>query len=162
MTVLDWLMDSDPSLRWQVLQDLSNAAPEAVTAEGARVATEGWGARLLALRDEGGCVGYVLLGQNLVKVDHRLFGRSGEAALNTRLHPGHEDRVPEFFPAFFRFVDCHDRPATLGCPAGVEDLTLGQEPRARMDGCKRRLLLFLGASREEVHDSVGRGGHNNS
>jgi len=36
MTVLDWLMDSDPSLRWQVLQDLSNAAPEAVTAERAR------------------------------------------------------------------------------------------------------------------------------
>ena len=54
MTVLDWLMDSDPSLRWQVLQDLSNAAPEAVTAERARVATEGWGARLLALRDEDG------------------------------------------------------------------------------------------------------------
>lgn len=54
MTVLDWLMDSDPSLRWQVLQDLSNAVPEVVTAERARVATEGWGARLLALRDEDG------------------------------------------------------------------------------------------------------------
>ena len=37
-----------------VLQDLSNAAPEVVTAERARVATEGWGARLLALRDEDG------------------------------------------------------------------------------------------------------------
>jgi hypothetical protein len=54
MTVLDWLMDSDPSLRWQVLQDLGGAGPEVVAAERARVATEGWGARLLALRDEDG------------------------------------------------------------------------------------------------------------
>ena len=54
MTVLDWLLDSDPSLRWQVLRDLAGAAPEVVAAERARVATEGWGARLLALRDGDG------------------------------------------------------------------------------------------------------------
>jgi hypothetical protein len=50
----DWLLDSDPALRWQVLRDLTSAAPEEVAAERARVATEGWGARLLALRDEDG------------------------------------------------------------------------------------------------------------
>jgi hypothetical protein len=54
MTVLKWLLDSDPSLRWQVLRDLAGAAPEAVAAERARVTTEGWGARLLALRDDDG------------------------------------------------------------------------------------------------------------
>jgi len=55
MTVLDWLLDeSDPALRWQVLRDLSDAPPEVVAAERARVATEGWGARLLALRDDDG------------------------------------------------------------------------------------------------------------
>jgi hypothetical protein len=54
MTVLDWLLDSDPALRWQVLRDLSAAAPAAVAAERARVATEGWGARLLAARDADG------------------------------------------------------------------------------------------------------------
>ncbi len=54
MTVLDWLLDSDPSLRWQVLRDLAGAPPEAVADERARVATEGWGARLLALRDDDG------------------------------------------------------------------------------------------------------------
>jgi hypothetical protein len=54
MTVLDWLLDSDPALRWQVLRDLSDAAPEAVAAERARVATDGWGARLLALRGDDG------------------------------------------------------------------------------------------------------------
>jgi hypothetical protein len=54
MTVLDWLLDSDPALRWQVLRDLNDAPPEAVAAERARVATEGWGAQLLALRADDG------------------------------------------------------------------------------------------------------------
>jgi hypothetical protein len=47
MTVIDWLVDSDPSIRWQVMQDLTAAPPEEVRAERARVATVGWGARLL-------------------------------------------------------------------------------------------------------------------
>lgn len=51
----DWLLDgSDPALRWQVLRDLADAPPEVVAAERARVATEGWGARLLAARDKDG------------------------------------------------------------------------------------------------------------
>ncbi|MEA2207470.1 MAG: hypothetical protein QOE77_4246, partial [Blastocatellia bacterium] len=54
MTVLDWLLDSDPSVRWQALRDLTDAAPAAVAAERARVAVEGWGARLLAARDPDG------------------------------------------------------------------------------------------------------------
>jgi hypothetical protein len=54
MTVLDWLLDSDPALRWQVLRDLADAPDDVVAAERARVATEGWGARLLALRDPDG------------------------------------------------------------------------------------------------------------
>jgi hypothetical protein len=54
MTVLEWLLDSDPGLRWQVLQDLTDAPPGDVAAERARVAVEGWGARLLALRDDDG------------------------------------------------------------------------------------------------------------
>lgn len=54
MSVFDWLLDSDPALRWQVLRDLTDAPPEAVAAERARVPTEGWGARLLALRGEDG------------------------------------------------------------------------------------------------------------
>lgn len=54
MTVLDWLLDSDPSVRWQVLRDLAGAPADVVSAERARVAAEGWGARLLALRGEDG------------------------------------------------------------------------------------------------------------
>lgn len=54
MTVLDWLLDSDPSIRWQVMRDLAGEPAEAVAAERAKVATEGWGARLLALQDADG------------------------------------------------------------------------------------------------------------
>ncbi len=54
MNVIDWLLDGDPAIRWQVLQDLTDASPEEVGAERARVEHEGWGARLLALEDEDG------------------------------------------------------------------------------------------------------------
>ena len=54
MTVLDWMLDSDPSIRWQALRDLAGAPAEVVAAERARVATEGWGARMLALQGEDG------------------------------------------------------------------------------------------------------------
>lgn len=54
MTVIDWLLDSDPSLRWQVMRDLLDARPDEIAAERARVATEGWGARLLALQGPEG------------------------------------------------------------------------------------------------------------
>ncbi len=54
MDVVAWLLDSDPAIRWQVMRDLTDAPEEDVAAERARVAGEGWGARLLALqRDDG-------------------------------------------------------------------------------------------------------------
>jgi hypothetical protein len=54
VTVVDWLLDSDPSIRWQVMRDLTDASAEEVAAERARVATEGAGARLLALQAADG------------------------------------------------------------------------------------------------------------
>ncbi|HWB35997.1 MAG TPA: hypothetical protein VHA75_08230 [Rugosimonospora sp.] len=54
MGVLDWLLDADPALRWQVLRDLTDAGPDEVAAERARVEHEGWGARLLALEGPDG------------------------------------------------------------------------------------------------------------
>jgi len=54
MVVQDWLLDSDPAIRWQVLQDLAHAPAEVAAAERAKVATVGWGARLLALQGEDG------------------------------------------------------------------------------------------------------------
>ena len=52
--VIRWLLDSDPAIRWQVLRDLIGAPAAEVAAERARVATEGWGAQLLALQGPDG------------------------------------------------------------------------------------------------------------
>jgi hypothetical protein len=52
--VVDWLLEGDPAIRWQVLHDLMDASPDEVAAERARVEHEGWGARLLAAEDDDG------------------------------------------------------------------------------------------------------------
>jgi hypothetical protein len=51
---LDWLLDADPSIRWQVMRDLTDAPADAVAAERARIAHEGWGAQILARQDADG------------------------------------------------------------------------------------------------------------
>ena len=53
-SVIRWLLDSDPSIRWQAMRDLIGAPAEEVAAERARVATAGAGARLLALQGADG------------------------------------------------------------------------------------------------------------
>jgi hypothetical protein len=54
VSVIDWLLEGDPSIRWQVLRDLTDASSREVAAERARVEHEGWGARLLALEGADG------------------------------------------------------------------------------------------------------------
>jgi hypothetical protein len=54
MRVVDWLLDGDPAIRWQVLADLMDAPAGEVAAERARVEHDGWGARLLAVEDPDG------------------------------------------------------------------------------------------------------------
>jgi hypothetical protein len=53
-SVVEWLLNSDPSVRWQVLRDLRGAPEPEYRAERAKVETEGWGARLLACEDDDG------------------------------------------------------------------------------------------------------------
>jgi hypothetical protein len=52
--VIEWLLDGDPAIRWQVMRDLIDASPDEVAGERARVEHEGWGARLLAAEDPDG------------------------------------------------------------------------------------------------------------
>jgi hypothetical protein len=54
MSVLEWLLDSDPSIRWQVMRDLIAESDATVARERSRVAAEGWGARLLDLQGSDG------------------------------------------------------------------------------------------------------------
>ena len=54
VTAIDWLLDSDPAVRWQVLRDVTGAPAGEVAAERSRVTREGWGARLLDLQEPDG------------------------------------------------------------------------------------------------------------
>ena len=53
-SLMTWLLDSDPALRWQVERDLVGEPPAVWEATRARIATEGFGARLLALQGPDG------------------------------------------------------------------------------------------------------------
>ena len=55
--VVRWLLDSDPSIRWQVLRDLTGASADEVAAERGKLATEGACARLLRLQSPDGLWG---------------------------------------------------------------------------------------------------------
>ena len=54
MTIEDWMLESDPAIRWQVLRDLLDTQADVVATERARAATEGWGARLIAAQRPDG------------------------------------------------------------------------------------------------------------
>lgn len=54
MNVMKWLLDSDPAIRWQVMRDLTEEDEPVITAERSRVATEGWGARVLRSQSSRG------------------------------------------------------------------------------------------------------------
>ena len=54
MDVIDWLLEGDPAIRWQVLRDLVDAPAGEVAAERGKAEHDGWGARLLALEDPDG------------------------------------------------------------------------------------------------------------
>jgi hypothetical protein len=48
MNTIDWLLDSDPAISWQVMRDLMDASPAAIAAERSRVPRAGIGAEILA------------------------------------------------------------------------------------------------------------------
>jgi hypothetical protein len=82
---LKWLLASDPSIRWQVMRDLTNETPAAIAAERSRIGTEGWGAQLLARQSPAGDWGggrqwdLVTLWSLVVLMDLGLDPASGQA-----------------------------------------------------------------------------------
>jgi len=54
VNIIDWLLDSDPAVRWQVMRDLTDASAEAVAAERIRIPREGVGAEILACQGADG------------------------------------------------------------------------------------------------------------
>ncbi len=54
MDTIDWLLGSDPAIRWQAMRDFTDSSPQAIAAERARVPHEGVGAEILACQGTDG------------------------------------------------------------------------------------------------------------
>jgi hypothetical protein len=143
VSVHDWLLDSDPAIRWQVLRDLADASPEMVAAERSRVATEGWGAQILAAQDADGRWGggtFFPRGIGTFDTLHLLLLLGidpGSPELREALEPVH-DAARWDYDASFRFFDGEVEPcingrvvaigATFGCDVrGIVDRLLGEQ-----------------------------------
>jgi hypothetical protein len=70
---IEWLLDSDPSIRWQALRDLAGAGATTVERERGRIAREGWGARLLARQDPAGTWGHGLYSPKWISTTYTLL-----------------------------------------------------------------------------------------
>jgi len=137
MTPVDWLLDSDPALRWQVLRDLTEAAAEDIAAERSRVVHEGWGARLLAAQDadgrwEGGT--FFPRGTGTFDTLHLLYllGPDPEdEAVQRAVSPVHEAARWDYDPSF-RFFDGEVEPCINGRVVAIGSY-FGQDVRGIVD-----------------------------
>ncbi len=71
--IREWLLDGDAAIRWQVMQDLLDRAPSTVDRERAKVATTGWGKRLLDHQDPEGTWAHGIYGRKWVSTTYTLL-----------------------------------------------------------------------------------------
>ena len=70
---IPWLLEGDPSIRWQVQRDLLNASPVKYETERRKIRREGWGAQLLALQDPGGTWGGGIYGPKWISTTYTML-----------------------------------------------------------------------------------------
>lgn len=71
--ILDWLLDGDPAVRWQVMRDLTEADEASIQKERSSVAIKGWGARYLAYQDPSGTWGGGIYGPKWVSTTYTML-----------------------------------------------------------------------------------------
>ncbi len=137
MNVTDWLLDSDPAIRWQVMRDLTDAMADEVAAERARVAREGWGAQLLAAQDpdgrwSGGTFFPRWIGTSDTLHMLYLFGPDpADEAVQRAIAPVHEAARWDYDPSF-RFWDGEVEPCINGRTVAI-GAYFGQDVRGIVD-----------------------------
>lgn len=72
-SILNWLMEGDPAIRWQVLRDLIGADVRDIEAERQKVAVSGWGTQLLALQEPSGRWGGGIYSPKWISTHYTLF-----------------------------------------------------------------------------------------
>ena len=71
--IISWLLEGDPSIRWQVQRDLLKLSPTKYEAERKKIAKEGWGAKLLALQDPSGTWGGGMYGPKFISTTYTML-----------------------------------------------------------------------------------------
>jgi len=71
--IISWLLEGDPSIRWQVQRDLLNSSLTKYESERRKIAKEGWGARLLALQDSSGTWGGGIYGPKWISTTYTML-----------------------------------------------------------------------------------------
>lgn len=71
--IISWLLEGDPSIRWQVQRDLLNARPAKYELERRKIAKEGWGKRLLDLQDSSGLWGGGIYGPKWISTTYTML-----------------------------------------------------------------------------------------
>lgn len=140
--VIGWLLDSDPSIRWQVLQDLCDAPADVVSPERARVATQGWGRRLLAAQDPDGSWGGGLYHPKWISTTYTLL-----ELCDLGLHPGHEQaRV-----GCRRLLDgaCYDG------SGGLTFARTAQPAETCVTGMVLKLATYFGVDDDRLDSMIG-------
>jgi hypothetical protein len=119
VNVCTWLMDGDPSVRWQVLRDLLGADEKSISTERSRIAAKGWGANLLSYQDESGRWGGQLYSNKWLSTTYTLLllRQMGLEPSNLQaLHGCRELLDGGFKPqggiSYARTVDCIDNGVT--------------------------------------------------
>jgi hypothetical protein len=137
MTVLDWLLETDPAIRWQAMHDLANTPADEVAAERARVAREGWGAQLLAAQDPDGRWSGGTFFPRWVSTSDTLhllylFGPDpADEAVQRAIAPVHEAARWDYDPNF-RFFDGEVEPCINGRTVAI-GAYFGQDVRGIVD-----------------------------
>ncbi len=158
MDVIDWLMDSDPSIRWQVMRDLTDAPADDVGAERARVAREGWGAQLLAAQDpDGRWSGGTFFPRWVATADTLhllyLFGPDpNDPAIVRALAPIHENARWDYDPNL-RFWDGEVEPCINGRTVAI-GAYFGQDVRGIVDRLLTEQMADGGWNCEQENGSV--------
>ncbi|MGH3646543.1 MAG: hypothetical protein ACRDTM_05140 [Micromonosporaceae bacterium] len=136
-SVRDWLMAGDPSIRWQAMAQLGGAAAGEVAAERARVASEGWGARLLEQQAPDGTWAGGLYSPKWTSTTYTLLLLWGLG-----LQPGHPAAVAgvhRLYDGVGHYMGGHRR---------------ARSPEACITGMFVGLAAYFGVDRPETGDAV--------
>jgi hypothetical protein len=156
--LIDWLLDSDPAIRWQVLRDLTDASADEVAAERARVAREGWGAQILAKqgpdeRWDGGTFFPRGTGTFDTLTLLSLLGPDPrDERLRRALVPVHEAARWDYDPSF-RFWDGEVEPCINGRTVAI-GAAFGQDVRGIVDRLLTEQMADGGWNCEQENGSI--------